>query len=127
MNIVLLNPEIPYNTGNIGRTCVLTNTSLHIRITSYNVCYTKLLREVITGAVLKKIDGSRYVEKILVEERLGEKLYDVDYVFLYLGTKNSQELFSTFAKLDEHGYIVTNDKMETRITSYNVCYTKLLR
>lgn len=71
--------------------------------------------EVITGAVLKKIDGSRYVEKILVEERLGEKLYDVDYVFLYLGTKNSQELFSTFAKLDEHGYIVTNDKMETGI------------
>ncbi len=71
--------------------------------------------EVITGAVLKKIDGSRYVEKILVEEKLGEKLYDVDYVFLYLGTKNSQELFSTFANLDEHGYIITNDKMETGI------------
>lgn len=30
MNIVLLNPEIPYNTGNIGRTCVLTNSTLHI-------------------------------------------------------------------------------------------------
>lgn len=30
MNIVLLNPEIPANTGNIGRTCVLTNTKLHI-------------------------------------------------------------------------------------------------
>ena len=30
MNIVLLNPEIPYNTGNIGRTCVLTNTILHL-------------------------------------------------------------------------------------------------
>ena len=30
MNIVLLNPEIPYNTGNIGRTCVLTNTTLHL-------------------------------------------------------------------------------------------------
>ena len=30
MNIVLLNPEIPYNTGNIGRTCVLTNTKLHL-------------------------------------------------------------------------------------------------
>ncbi|ADO82250.1 tRNA (cytidine(34)-2'-O)-methyltransferase [Ilyobacter polytropus] len=30
MNIVLLNPEIPYNTGNIGRSCVLTNTSLHL-------------------------------------------------------------------------------------------------
>ncbi len=30
MNIVLLEPEIPYNTGNIGRTCVATNTSLHL-------------------------------------------------------------------------------------------------
>lgn len=30
MNIVLLEPEIPYNTGNIGRTCVLTGTTLHL-------------------------------------------------------------------------------------------------
>ena len=30
MNIVLYEPEIPYNTGNIGRTCVATNTSLHL-------------------------------------------------------------------------------------------------
>ncbi len=30
MNIVLYEPEIPYNTGNIGRTCVLTNTALHL-------------------------------------------------------------------------------------------------
>lgn len=30
MNIVLLEPEIPMNTGNIGRTCVATGTSLHL-------------------------------------------------------------------------------------------------
>lgn len=30
MNIVLFEPEIPANTGNIARTCVLTNTSLHL-------------------------------------------------------------------------------------------------
>jgi len=30
MNIVLLEPEIPYNTGNIGRTCVTTGSSLHV-------------------------------------------------------------------------------------------------
>lgn len=30
MNIVLLEPEIPANTGNIGRTCVLTNTKMHL-------------------------------------------------------------------------------------------------
>lgn len=29
-NIVLYSPEIPANTGNIGRTCVLTDTKLHL-------------------------------------------------------------------------------------------------
>ena len=30
MDIVLLEPEIPANTGNIGRTCVVTGSSLHL-------------------------------------------------------------------------------------------------
>ena len=30
MNIVLHEPEIPFNTGAIGRTCVATNTRLHL-------------------------------------------------------------------------------------------------
>ena len=30
MNIVLLEPEIPENTGNIGRTCVATGSTLHL-------------------------------------------------------------------------------------------------
>ena len=30
MNIVLYEPEMPANTGNIGRTCVATNTRLHL-------------------------------------------------------------------------------------------------
>jgi tRNA (cytidine/uridine-2'-O-)-methyltransferase len=30
MNVVLLEPEIPANTGNIGRTCVATGTKLHL-------------------------------------------------------------------------------------------------
>ncbi|MCR5775190.1 MAG: tRNA (cytidine(34)-2'-O)-methyltransferase [Lachnospiraceae bacterium] len=30
MNIVLLEPEIPFNTGAIGRTCVATGTHLHL-------------------------------------------------------------------------------------------------
>ena len=29
-NIVLVEPEIPQNTGNIGRTCVATNCDLHL-------------------------------------------------------------------------------------------------
>ena len=30
MNIVLVEPEIPQNTGNIARTCAATNTALHL-------------------------------------------------------------------------------------------------
>jgi tRNA (cytidine/uridine-2'-O-)-methyltransferase len=30
LNIVLFEPEIPYNTGNIGRLCVGTNSRLHL-------------------------------------------------------------------------------------------------
>lgn len=30
LNIVLINPEIPFNTGNIGRSCVATGTRLHL-------------------------------------------------------------------------------------------------
>lgn len=30
MNIILHQPEMPANTGNIGRTCVATNTTLHL-------------------------------------------------------------------------------------------------
>ena len=30
MNIVLHQPEIPHNTGAIGRTCLMTGTSLHL-------------------------------------------------------------------------------------------------
>lgn len=30
MNVVLLEPEMPANTGNIGRTCAATNTRLHL-------------------------------------------------------------------------------------------------
>ena len=30
INIVLLEPEIPANTGNIGRTCVATGSRLHL-------------------------------------------------------------------------------------------------
>ena len=30
LNIVLVEPEIPHNTGSIARTCALTNTALHL-------------------------------------------------------------------------------------------------
>ena len=68
------------------------------RITSYNVCYTKLLR-------------LEYIIKNELDEYL--------------------DLYSTFVyklvTINEYGKSSNGLDNESRITSYNVCYTKLLR
>ena len=53
-NIVLFEPEIPQNTGNIMRTCVATNTRLHL---------IKPLGFVIDDAHLKR-SGVNYIDKL---------------------------------------------------------------
>ena len=35
LNLVLVEPEIPQNTGNVARTCAATGTRLHLDITYY--------------------------------------------------------------------------------------------
>jgi len=45
LNIVLINPEIPQNTGNIGRLCLATNSILHIiKPYSFEINDTRLKR-----------------------------------------------------------------------------------
>lgn len=56
-NIVLYQPEIPQNTGNIMRTCVATNTKLHL---------IKPLGFVIDDAHLKR-SGVNYIDKLEYE------------------------------------------------------------
>ena len=43
MNIVLLEPEMPSNTGNIGRTCAATNTRLHLIEAIIRIFWIKIL------------------------------------------------------------------------------------
>ena len=56
-NIVLYQPEIPQNTGNIMRTCVATNTKLHL---------IKPLGFVIDDAHLRR-SGVNYIDKLEYE------------------------------------------------------------
>ena len=79
-----------------------------IRITSYNVCYTKLLRMIGTK---KESEGRNDAAPVAI--------HDVVTAYHIHETRNSiecdifqQDLYSILAP---------------RITSYNVCYTKLLR
>lgn len=102
-NIVLYQPEIPQNTGNIMRTCVATNTKLHL---------IKPLGFVIDDAHLKR-SGVNYIDKLeyeVYEDFLDFKSKNpgVYYYFTRYGhkphssfdfsNKNNEELYFIFGK-----------------------------
>ena len=81
-NIVLFEPEIPQNTGNIMRTCVATNTRLHL---------IKPLGFVLDDAHLKR-SGVNYIDKLEYEvyenyEDFKEKNHGIYYYFTRYGKK----------------------------------------
>ena len=60
-NIVLVNPEIPPNTGNISRTCAVTGTRLHlIRPLGFEINDKTLKRAGLD--YWKDLDVTRYVD-----------------------------------------------------------------
>ena len=81
-NIVLYQPEIPQNTGNIMRTCVATNTKLHL---------IKPFGFVIDDAHLKR-SGVNYIDKLEYEiyenfEEFKAKNKGIYYYFTRYGHK----------------------------------------
>ena len=106
---------------------------MSIRITSYNVCYTKLLRiNVDTFARWRITDPVTYYKKLRDERSALSRLDDIigsatrdrvaahDLIELVRNDKDR------VPEKDET-LIEGNSSIGTRITSYNVCYTKLLR
>ena len=101
-NIVLYQPEIPQNTGNIMRTCVATNTKLHL---------IKPLGFKVDDASLKR-SGVNYIDKLEWEvyenwEEFKEKNKGTYYYFTRYGhkphtsfdyNKKDEELYFIFGK-----------------------------
>ena len=100
-NIVLYEPEIPQNTGNIMRTCVATNTKLHL---------IKPLGFQLDDAHVKR-SGVNYIDKLNYEvynnwEDFKEKNKGIYYYFTRYGHKphssfdynSDQELYFIFGK-----------------------------
>ena len=101
-NIVLYQPEIPQNTGNIMRTCVATNTKLHL---------IKPLGFKVDDASLKR-SGVNYIDKLDWEvyenwEDFKEKNKGTYYYFTRYGhkphtsfdyNKKDEELYFIFGK-----------------------------
>lgn len=75
LNIVLFEPEIPANTGNIGRTCVATGTRLHlIEPLGFRLNEKSLRRAGMD--YWHKLDVTRYIDyQDFLEKNPGAKIY----------------------------------------------------
>lgn len=67
--------------------------------------------KIIYNSNLLEIKGNDYVETLIIEVNGQETVIDADYAFLYLGTKSNEELYISFAQMDEEGYIITGEDM----------------
>ena len=88
INIVMVEPEIPQNTGNIARTCAAIGAKLHL---------VKPLGFEITDKYLKRA-GLDYWDKLEIEEHesLNDFLekYKLEENTMYLATTKGQECYS---------------------------------
>ena len=115
MNIVLYQPEIPHNTGAIGRTCLVTNSALHLihplgffldekGLKRSGLDYWHSLRVYEYGSFEEFLDKN-IVEQICLIETVGKKRYtDIRYnkgCFLVFGSETSglpQKVLDEFAQ-----------------------------
>ncbi len=84
LNIVLHEPEIPANTGNIGRTCVATGTRLHlIEPLGFSLSEKALKRAGMD--YWKDLDVTRYLD---YEDFLEKKSWSEDLLCDYQSTSD---------------------------------------
>ncbi len=82
LNIVLVEPEIPHNTGSIARTCALTKTRLHlIRPLGFSVSDKYLKRSGLDYWHLVDINYYDSFDELLSKEK--------DGIFYYATTKTN--------------------------------------
>lgn len=97
MNIVLLEPEMPANTGNIGRTCVATGTRLHL---------IEPMGFRINDKMLKRA-GLDYWEHldVTVYDSYGDFLEKNPDARIYMATTKARQTYTEVA-YDEDAYIM---------------------
>lgn len=69
--------------------------------------------EVITDAKVEAIDGKFEVEKLVFEKEGKKNELSVQGVFVAVGTVPNSDLVKDLVKLDDYGYIVTDENMRT--------------
>lgn len=97
MNIVLFEPEIPANTGNIGRTCYATGTTLHlIDPLGFSLSEKALMRAGMD--YWKNLDVHRYIN-------FQDFLEKNNYPVIYMATTKTTQCY-TDVSFDENAYIM---------------------
>ncbi len=73
---------------------------------------------VIWNSEVKKVSGRNFVDKVEIENVITKEKteLDVDGVFVYIGMEPRTELFNGKLKLDDYGFIVTDEDMKTNIS-----------
>ncbi|MDD4179948.1 MAG: FAD-dependent oxidoreductase, partial [Candidatus Margulisbacteria bacterium] len=68
-------------------------------------------------SVMESISGQDKVESVVIKDLLSGKKLTVpaDGVFVYVGSRPNTECVKKVVKLDEHGYIITDEKMATSV------------
>lgn len=97
MNIVLLEPEIPDNTGNIGRSCVATGAKLHL---------IKPLGFDITEKAVRRAGLDYWKDlELTVYENYQDFLQKNNYPKVYMATTKAEKKYSDVA-FDKDSYIM---------------------
>ena len=103
LNIVLYEPEIPANTGNIGRTCVATGTRLHlIEPLGFRLDEKSLKRAGMD--YWKDLDVTTYIDfNDFMEKNPGAKIYmaTTKAPNVYTDVKYEPDCYSMFGKESE--------------------------
>ena len=97
------------------------------RITSYNVCYTKLLRAAIANGIATSDADAVVIDGFKGGTGAAPKVFRDN-----VGIPIEVAIAAVDDRLREQGNrhkisIIASGGIRNRITSYNVCYTKLLR
>lgn len=71
----------------------------------------------ILNSVVKSINGDGVVKSVTIENVKTGKVedLDVDGIFIFIGHRPNNDLYKGQVKIDEKGYIVVDDKMQTNI------------
>lgn len=100
---------------------VLTKDRLKLNNYAENELDGKGNVELLKGAISKKIIGEEKVESLEFERNDKTEKIDVDGVFVAIGRTPDTKMLKGVIDLDEWGYILANESMETSMEGVYVC------